>query len=116
MVTFAISLNILISLLGFYTAGRLWQWRKRLTRTADTLEAWNYTAERLWQPPGLTSQVLQGQQSINCWRQQYGQLERQLRQLQQILKWAGWVPLGLRWQQRTRSRSSHDYGQSPRQR
>lgn len=105
MVKFVIGLNILISLLGFYAAWRLGQWRKKLSRAADELTAWSHLANTLWQAPGLTEQVLRGQQGVNRWRQQYSQMQLLLRQLQQLLKWAGLVPAGLRLWQRTRGHS-----------
>ncbi|HEY9735617.1 MAG TPA: hypothetical protein V6D06_05015 [Trichocoleus sp.] len=118
MVIFVISFNILISLLCFYTAWRLQRWRRKLTQTANELNAWSHRADILWQAPGLSDQVLQGRQGINRWRQQYTQLQRQLLQLQQLLRWASLLPVGLRlWGQRTRSfRKLDGNGRFPRRR
>lgn len=98
MVTVVVAINILIALINFYIAWRVWQIRRVLAGAANAiLAADRNTYGVLHGAPGA---IAQGQKGTKAAREQYRRLEVQLQQLQQILALIG---LGQRlWQRRSR--------------
>lgn len=110
MLTVVIVFNVLLSLLCFYAAWQLWNWRRALAIAADAVNfADRVTYEVLHgAPPGIT----QGQVGVRGMRGSYHQLEIQLQRIQQALAILGLVQTLLRtttrYSSRTRQRSSTD--------
>ncbi len=84
MVTVVVIINMLISLMLFYVAWRVWQLKRRLVKIADTLTA----AERsthavLHRAPNA---IYKGQQNVHNLRQTNQALEQQIQQVRQIFR------------------------------
>ncbi|MBD2257734.1 hypothetical protein [Pseudanabaena sp. FACHB-2040] len=100
MVAVVVSINILVSLLGFYTAWRIWCWRASLAQMADALAAWERQSHRLLHAETTPELILVGQRGAAELRSHYSQLQRQISQLQQLIALVGLLPLGWRWVRR----------------
>jgi tRNA U38,U39,U40 pseudouridine synthase TruA len=102
MLTGVLIINLLISLLGFYIAVKVWKVRRILERFEARIAAINRcTRNILTQSPDFLGKR---QQAARQLRRDYLQLELQLQQVQQLL---GLLGLGRRlWRRRVkRSRS-----------
>lgn len=83
MVTIVVAINLTLSALLFYLARRIWQIRRQLARTADTLIAIERcTHSVLRDAPEI---IYCGQDSIYRLRQSGEPLQLQLQQLQQTI-------------------------------
>jgi cell division protein FtsB len=100
MLTFVLVVNILLSLLGFYLAWKIWQVSRTLSNVADSIaRAEQSTNQGLRQSPTAIAVAEQGTGRL---REKYRQLNLQIQQLQKILS----VLKTIRgfWQRRSRSR------------
>ncbi len=110
MLTVVIVFNLLLSLLCFYAAWQLWNWRRALAIAAEAVNfADRVTYEVLHgAPPAIT----QGQVGVRGMRGSYQQLEIQLQRIQQVLAILGLVQTLLRTMTRyspqVRQRSGSD--------
>jgi hypothetical protein len=110
MLTIVIVFNVLLSLLCFYAAWQLWNWRRALAIAADAVNfADRVTYEVLH---GAPVAITQGQVGVRGMRGIYQQLEIQLQRIQQVLAVLGLVQTVLRtptrYSVRVRQRSSTD--------
>jgi len=93
MIAIVVAINLILSALLFYLAQRIWQFRRRLARTADTLIAIERcTHSLLRDAPEI---IYCGQDSIYRLRQSSEPLQLQLQQLQQaislsVIGWRTW--------------------------
>lgn len=83
MVTFVVVFNILIALINFYIAWRVWQLRRTIAGVATAiLVADRNTYNTLH---GAPNAIATGQKGTKAAREQYRQLEIQLQKLRQLL-------------------------------
>ncbi|HLO50456.1 MAG TPA: hypothetical protein VK211_18715 [Kamptonema sp.] len=83
MLTTVLIINVLISLLCFYIAWKVWQVRRVLSRVESTLTVMERRSHNiLSQAPEF---LVKREKSVRKLRQQYQQLESQVQQLQQVL-------------------------------
>ncbi|MBD0334572.1 MAG: hypothetical protein ICV62_03710 [Cyanobacteria bacterium Co-bin13] len=94
--TVVVSINILVSLLGFYTAWRIGRWRASLAQAADALTAWERQSQYRLRAETAPELILAGQRQAAQLRSHYGRLQRQIGQLQQLMALVGLLPLGWR--------------------
>ncbi|MBE9017983.1 MAG: hypothetical protein CLLPBCKN_001221 [Chroococcidiopsis cubana SAG 39.79] len=94
MVTIVVAINLILSVLLCYVARRIWQIRRKLARTADTLIAIERcTRTVLRDAPEI---IYCGQDSIYRLRQSGEPLQIQLQQLRQLMSlsaigWQTWI-------------------------
>lgn len=101
MVIVVLILNVLIALLCFYVAGRVWQLRSALARAADALAiAERYTRRVL---SGAPDAILCRQQGVDQLHQQYQRVVLQLQQVERILALLGLGQVVWRWYAQRRS-------------
>ena len=98
--TIVIGVNILIALLGFYAAWRLWRFKETLGNIADALLDWERHAHNGLNLDTTPGRFLQGQQNAARLRQQYARFQVQLNQLQQILMLVRFFSVTGRWVRR----------------
>jgi hypothetical protein len=83
MVAFVAIVNLLVTLLNFYLAWKLWKLRRAIAKATKALiAAERKTYNVLHRAPPF---VLKGQQGTENLRQRYQYLQWQLRQVQQVL-------------------------------
>jgi hypothetical protein len=99
-----VSLNILIALLGFYVAWRLWRLKISLSGVADALLRWEQNARHSLDPATTPAAILTGQQKTASLRYQYAQLQVQVHRVRQVLKLLSFVPVVSRWMGRVNRR------------
>jgi hypothetical protein len=100
MLTGVLIVNLLISLVCFYIAAKVWKVRRILERFETRIAAMNRcTSTILTQSPDFLGNR---QQAVRQWRRNYLQLELQLQQVQQLL---GLLGLGRRLWRRCVKRS-----------
>jgi hypothetical protein len=99
-----VSLNILIALLGFYVAWRLWRLKTSLSGVADALLRWEQNARHSLDPVATPAAILTGQQKTASLRYQYAQLRVQVHRVRQALKLLSFVPVVSRWMQQVNRR------------
>jgi len=99
-----VSLNILIALLGFYVAWRLWRLKISLGGVADALVRWEQKARHSLDPAVTPAALLTGQQKTASLRYQYAQLQIQVQRVRQILRLLSFVPVVSRRIQRVSRR------------
>ena len=83
MITVVVCFNVLIALLCFYVAFKVWKFRQTLGKVADTLLSVERKAHSLLY--GAPDAIIKGQLGANYLRSQYQQLEPQLQQVRQAL-------------------------------
>lgn len=96
-----IALNVVIALMGFYLAWRIWQVKQVLSVTVRNLTVWERSTHRVLNPEVTPQNILMGRSGIAALRSHYAQLQQQIEQLQRIL---GVVLVGLRLLQPKRRR------------
>lgn len=83
MLTAVLIINLVISLLCFYIAWKVWQVRRIIDRVESRLTAMERRSHKvLSQTPAFLTKREKGVRKL---RQQYRQLESQVQQLQQVL-------------------------------
>ncbi|MEB3339864.1 hypothetical protein [Okeania sp.] len=82
MLWLVIEVNIIISILGFYLAWKIWRFRQILLTVEHNLNLINNYTIILTQTPEFLENK---QQKVNQLRQQYQQLNLQVQQLQQLV-------------------------------
>lgn len=92
MVTAIVSINILIALLGFYMAWRVWQMGQALTQVANRLGQWEQQTQQALQADQTPVLILRGRQNTAQLRQQYAHLQSQLQKIRQVVYLVGLVP------------------------
>ncbi|MBE9125594.1 MULTISPECIES: hypothetical protein [unclassified Coleofasciculus] len=83
MVTVVVVFNVLISLLGFYVAWRVWKLRRVLARAADIVAAAERSTYAVLH--GTPKTIYRGQLGVEGLRDRYQQLEVQLQRVQRVL-------------------------------
>ena len=83
MIAVVVCFNVLIALLCFYVAFKVWKFRQTLGKVADTLLSVERKAHSLLY--GAPDAIMKGQSGANYLRSQYQQLEPQLQQVRQAL-------------------------------
>ena len=89
MITLVIVINIGIALLCAYVAWQVWQLRNTLAEVADAVLEWEHNTHVALDPAATPGANLQGQQGIAQTRPSYGQLQRQVQQLQRLMALLG---------------------------
>lgn len=112
MVIAVVSINIVIALLGFYTAWRIWRMGQTLTQVANRLAKWEQQAQQALKAESTPVLILRGRKNTAQLRRQYAQLQGQLQQVRQIVYLVSLVP----WFTRTPSRRAHSSQTPSRQR
>lgn len=105
VIAVVIGLNVVLALLGFYVAWRLWCLQRTLSNVADTVLEWERNTHRTLDPAVTPGNIYQGQQGVAQLRQRYARLLEQLHQLQRLLSVVliGWrVVRSKRWRRRSR--------------
>jgi len=83
MLTAVLIINLLISLLCFYIAGKVWQVRRSLLRVESTVTAMERRSHNvLSSAPDF---LVKREKRVRKLRQQYQKLESQVQQIQQVL-------------------------------
>lgn len=90
-IAFVITVNLLITCVNCFVVWRVWQWRRRFSKTARVLTRVEQRLHRILTP--ASNVIMTGQARSQTLRQLDAQLNRQLRQLQQLLTVLGWIPL-----------------------
>ncbi|MEO0984499.1 MAG: hypothetical protein AAFY20_03015 [Cyanobacteria bacterium J06639_14] len=88
MIQLVISLNIVIALLGFYVAWRIWLFKRALTAAAIAIASWERNTHRALDPEITPELILRGQQATSSLRERYARLEYQMQKLQKIFSLA----------------------------
>ncbi|MEG4348940.1 hypothetical protein QUA74_04250 [Microcoleus sp. LAD1_D3] len=98
MLTAVVIINLLISLVGFYIAAKVWKIRRTIARLEMRIEAMERSSSKvLSTSPDFLGKRQQGTRQV---RRRYQQLELQLQQVQQLL---GLLGLGrMLWSRRAR--------------
>lgn len=97
MIAVAVSLNLLVALFCFYVAWRLWRLSKTLGAVADALTNWDRNTHNTLNPTVTPPFILRGKVGTARLRLSYGQLQRQLQRLNQVLAVVRVLPLAGRW-------------------
>lgn len=113
MVTAIVSINILIALLGFYIAWRVWLIGQALTQVANRLGQWEQQTQQSLQAGEIPVLIRRNRQGTAQLRQQYAHLQGQLQQIRQVIYLVGLVPWLTR-SLRSRIRSTGSSGRQER--
>jgi hypothetical protein len=103
VIAVAVSLNLGIAVFCFYVAWRLWRLTQTLGAAADALVSWERSTHNTINPAVVPTAILRGQSGTAHLRQRYGQLQRQLQRLEQVMAVVGLLPMASRWLGRRRS-------------
>jgi hypothetical protein len=104
MVTVVVIFNLLISLLGFYIAWRIWKLRRVLGAAADIgARAERSTYQVLH---GAPQAISKGQIGVHGLKKRYQQLEFQLQRVQRVLMVLGFIQKTYRSRRRRRGKRS----------
>lgn len=90
-IALVIAVNLFITGVNCYIAWRVWQWRHKFRKTARVLTKVERRCYSVLSPAPKI--IMTGQQGTQTLKQLYGQLNRQLQQLQKLLTVLGWMPL-----------------------
>ncbi|WP_225852829.1 hypothetical protein, partial [Haemophilus parainfluenzae] len=71
MLVAIIGLNILMALLGFYLAWRIWSLAATLGRVADALMVWEQQTQQVLAPAAIPAGILLGRQQASQFRLRY---------------------------------------------
>ena len=89
MLTFVVICNLLITLLNFFLAWQIWQWRQKLALVAQTLNRFERSTHRIL---SVTPEVLDtGEKATSNLRERYQRLELQLERLAQVIRLVVWA-------------------------
>jgi hypothetical protein len=90
-IALVIAVNLLITCVNCYIAWQVWQWRHKFRKMARVLTKVEHRCHGVLSPAAKI--IMTGQQGTQTLKQLYGQLNRQLQQLQKLLTVLGWMPL-----------------------
>ncbi|HBB30924.1 MAG TPA: hypothetical protein DDZ80_28100 [Cyanobacteria bacterium UBA8803] len=83
MLTVVVILNVLISLLCFYAAWRIWKLRRALAIAADAISSAERNTHKVLN--GAPTAIERGQSGVGGLRERYQQLEIQWQRVEQVL-------------------------------
>lgn len=83
MVAVVLIINLIISLICLYVAGKIWRYRQILAKVADKVNAADRGTYRVLH--SAPNAIIKGQKGTRSLRQKYQQLEIQIQQLQKIM-------------------------------
>lgn len=90
MVVFVVTVNVLIALINFYLAWRIWKLRLSIAAVADTLNQVERKIYNIFNP--APKKISIGRVGTSNIRKKYRQLETQLLRLQQVFTLLSLVP------------------------
>lgn len=93
VISVIIGLNILIALLGFYLAWRIWCLRQTLAGVAKTLGEWDCHLHDRLNPEVTPGHILLARRGTAQIRQQYAHLQHQLRLLRMVWQVLSILPI-----------------------
>ncbi len=83
MVAIVLVINLIISLICLYVAGKIWRYRQILAKVADRVNAADRSTYKVLH--AAPNAIIKGQKGTRSLRQQYQQLEIQIQQIQKIM-------------------------------
>jgi hypothetical protein len=104
MVTVVVIFNLLISLLGFYIAWRIWKLRRVLGAAADIVARAERSTYQVLH--GAPQAISKGQIGVHGLKKRYQQLEFQLQRVQRVLMVLGFIQKTYRSRRRPRGKRS----------
>ncbi len=104
MVTVVVILNLLISLLGFYIAWRIWKLRRVLGAAADIVARAERSTYQVLH--GAPQAISKGQIGVHGLKKRYQHLEFQLQRVQRVLMVLGLIQKTYRSRRRRRGKRS----------